>query len=121
MQACRSPGQFPPGSADYALEALETVEYDYWKLVEDLDKLCPKELDCSEDPKKALDYLEQRDNLLGEVIDALADYTFPSEAIDAEQKVQWLLDRVEELETEIKAISAPAVILPDGTPLEFDL
>lgn len=125
MQACRFPGQFPPGSADYALEALETVEddcrEDYWGLVDDLNKLTPDTLDCSEDPKKALDYLEGRDTLLGEVIDVLADYTFPDDAIDAAQKVQWLQDRVEELETELKAIRAPAVILPDGTPLEFDL
>lgn len=127
MHACRYPGALCDGAADFAREALEQHENDctaeYWELAEQLDSACPSDMDFSDNPEKAADYLAERHSLLWEIEEKLGAFKFPDEfaKADAADKVEYLLALVDDLQTEISALKAPAVVLPDGTGLEFDL
>jgi hypothetical protein len=124
MHACRYPGTLCDGATGFALEALEQHENDctaeYWELRGDLETQAGQEF---EEDRKLVDYFVDCRDLLSEIDEKLEEFKFPDEfrGSDACDKVEYLLALVGDLQTEIEALKAPAVVLADGTALEFDL
>lgn len=126
IDACRYPGKYPVDADSFAREASEQISADctaeYWELVDDLDKQCPETLDCSDDPAKAMRWIEAQLGTLDSVTEALEKMKFPGDIFNTvDDKVEYLVALVEDLQTELAALKAPAIILPDGRALEYDL
>lgn len=110
-----------PVAAEFAREVLELMASDvsepYRELCESLEHAAPSK---GMKAEKALEWLTGEAQALGEIRDLLDKANArTSDPPDVTQDVQTLLDRVEELETELAALKAPETTAALG--LEFDL
>lgn len=126
MDACRYPGKYPVDADERAKEIRETIEADctaeYWDLVDDLNEQCPKDKDFSENPSGALRWIEVRLGVLDTIEETLLKY-FEGVPIKGalDDALGEILSELEELRAKDAALKAPAIILPDGRALEYDL
>lgn len=107
--------------ADFAEEILELVaggerlEFLESEVVDVIEKACDKWKD---KPDKAAEWLVDREQLLSELEDTLDKAGFAGDVDDALDNA---LAELESVKLELAALKAPAVILPDGSELEYDL
>lgn len=109
-------------NSDFAREALELVGnvpfYDECiEIREALEKeVLPEKFT---DPERLIDYFIDRSQLLDELEDSLAQAGFAGD--DISKSLDQALAELEEVKTKLAALTVPAVVLPDGRELEYDL
>lgn len=114
----------PGRIGDFAREAIETLETDctpaYWEMREDLENIagCKFQLD-----RQIIGFVEHRHSCLADIEEKISalNLEFPEHVKGTDAQVGEIINLWLAAENELARLKAPAIVLPDGTPLEYDL